>query len=172
MIASYVIEFTEVGEVWFIVSPRNPLKETSTLLPGVNRLYMVNVAVEDEPAFKASNIEFHLPEPSYTIDTMDHLREQHPDRDFRLIAGADILPELRQWKEYERLLDLYSFFIYPRFSTAPTPFDQHPSIQWIPAPFIGISSSFIRIAIRDGKNMRHFLPEKVWRYIDEMGFYR
>lgn len=193
MIASYMIEFTGLQDVWFIISPHNPLKEKSTLLPDVNRLYMVNVAVEDEPRFKASNIEFHLPRPSYTIDTLTYLQEKHPGHQFILLAGDDILPSFHKWKNWEQILGQYRFYIYPRLSreTCPQPdaeatrypvnpvdstslssISSHPSIRFVDAPRIGISASFIRNGIREGKNMQYFLPAKVWQYVEEMGFYR
>jgi nicotinate-nucleotide adenylyltransferase len=172
MIASWMVEFTEIGQVWFVISPHNPLKEKNSLLPDVNRLYMVNVAVEDEPKFKASNIEFHLPLPSYTIDTLTYINEQYPDREFVLIAGSDVLPSLHKWKNYEQLLEQYHFYIYPRPGIPKSPFDDHPHIRFVNAPLVEISSSFIRNAIKEGKNMQYFLPVKVWEYIDRMGFYR
>ena len=171
MIASWMTEFTDLDQLWFVISPQNPLKEKSSLLPDVNRLYMVNVAVEDEPKFKASNIEFHLPQPSYTIDTLARLTEQYPDREFVLIAGSDILPTFHKWKNYEELLR-YHFYIYPRPGTPKSPFDQHPHIHFTDAPLMEISSTFIRNAIRQGKNMQYFLPAKVWEYIVDMNFYK
>ena len=114
MIASYMAEFTDLDQVWFMISPQNPLKDKATLLPDVNRLYMVNVAVENERKFKASNIEFHLPKPSFTIDTLTYLGEKYPDKDFVLIAGSDILPTFHKWKNYEQILEHYHFYLYPR----------------------------------------------------------
>lgn len=172
MIASWMVEFTDISQVWFIISPQNPLKEKSSLLPDVNRLYMVNLAVEEDSRFKASNIEFHLPRPSYTIDTMTYISEQYPDREFILIAGSDTLPTLHKWKNYEQLLNLYKFYIYPRPETPKSPFDDHPHVQFVKAPLVEISSSFIRESIRQGKNMNYFLPEKVGKYLEEMKFYR
>jgi len=172
MIASYMVEFTDIREVWFVISPHNPLKEKATLLSDLNRLYMVNVAVEDEPRFKASNIEFHLPEPSYTIDTLTYLQERYPTHEFILLAGTDILPTFHKWKNYEQLLDQYQLYIYPRLYNGSVPFSLHPSLTFVDAPLIEISSSFIRNGIREGKNMKYFLPAKVWEYVEEMGFYR
>jgi nicotinate-nucleotide adenylyltransferase len=172
IVAGYMLEFRGLHEVWFVISPQNPLKDKATLLPDVNRLYMVNVAVEDEPRFRASNIEFHLPVPSYTIDTMTYLQEQYPAKEFVLIGGSDILPTLHKWKNYEQLLNLYHFYIYPRPFAGPSPYDNHPHIMLTGAPLIEISSSFIRQGIREGKDMHYFLPEKVWKYLEEMRFYR
>jgi nicotinate-nucleotide adenylyltransferase len=172
IIASYMAEFTDLKDIWFIVSPQNPLKEKSTLLEDHHRLAMANVAVEDDPRFRASNIEFHLPKPSYTIDTLTYLQEKYPDKEFVLIAGSDTLLTLNKWKNYEQLLNLSQLYIYPRPKTRKSPFDTHPHIHFVEAPLIEISSSFIRKAISENKNMLHFLPVKVWEYIQEMHFYK
>lgn len=172
MIASYMAEYTDLDQVWFVVSPHNPLKEKSTLLADLQRLAMVNLAIEEDPRFRASNIEFKLPQPSYTIDTLTYLSEKHPGREFTLIAGGDNLPTFHKWKNYEELLKQYRLYLYPRHDTPASRFDDHPSITMISAPLITISSSFIRKGIQEGKNMRYFLPEKIWKYIEEMHFYR
>ncbi|MEI6901066.1 MAG: nicotinate (nicotinamide) nucleotide adenylyltransferase [Bacteroidota bacterium] len=172
MIAGYMAEYTDISQVWFIVSPHNPLKEKSTLLADHHRLAMANIAVEDDPRFRASSIEFHLPQPSYTIDTLTYISEKHPEKEFVLIAGADNLPSFHKWKNHEQILEYYQLYIYPRPLAGSSPFDNHPHIHFTAAPLVEISSSFIRDGIRQGKNMLHFLPEKVWKYIDEMHFYR
>jgi nicotinate-nucleotide adenylyltransferase len=172
MIAGYMAEFTGLSQVWFIVSPHNPLKEKSSLLADHHRLAMANIAVEDDPRFRASNIEFHLPQPSYTIDTLTYISEKYPEKEFVLIAGSDTLPTFHKWKNHERLLEFYQLYIYPRPLSGSSPFDNHPHIHFTAAPLIEISSSFIREGIKQGKNMRHFLPEKVWKYAEEMHFYK
>ncbi len=172
MIAGYMVEFTDIAQAWFVVSPHNPLKEKSTLLADHHRLAMANIAVEDDPRFRASNIEFHLPQPSYTIDTLTRLSEKYPEKEFVLIAGSDNLPSFHKWKNYEALLDQYHLYIYPRPDTPPSPFDNHPHVHFTQAPLVEISSSFIRRSISEGKNMSHFLPDKVWKYIQEMHFYK
>lgn len=172
MIASYMAEYTDLKEVWFIVSPHNPMKEKSTLLADHHRLALANIAVEDDPRFRASNIEFHLPQPSYTIDTLTYLSEKHPGKEFVLIAGSDNLPSFHKWKNHEQILEHYHLYIYPRPLAGSSPFDDHPHIHFTAAPLIEISSSFIRESIRQGKSMRHFLPEKVWKEIEEMHFYK
>ena len=172
MIASYMAEYTDLGQVWFVVSPHNPLKEKLTLLAGNHRLFMVNLAIEDDTRFKSSNIEFKLPRPSYTIDTLTYLSEKFPKREFVLIAGSDNLPSFHKWKNHEELLKQYRVYLYPRPGEVKSRFDHHPSITKVDAPLITISSSFIREGIHQGKNMRYFLPEKVWQYIQEMNFYR
>jgi len=172
MIASYMVEYTGLSQVWFVVSPHNPLKEKSSLLPDHHRLAMVNLAIEDDKRFKSSNIEFKLPRPSYTIDTLTYLSEKYPGKQFIPILGSDNLPTLHKWKNWETLLSQYIIYIYPRPETNPGPHDKHPSLKWVDAPLITVSSSFIRKGISEGRDMKYFLPEKVWKYITEMNFYR
>ncbi len=172
MIASYMVEYTGLDQIWFVVSPHNPLKEKATLLADHHRLAMVNMAIEEDSRFKSSNIEFKLPQPSYTIDTLTYLSEKHPKKEFVLIAGSDNLQTFHKWKNYEELLKQYQIYLYPRPETTTSQFDQHPAITRVDAPLITLSSSFIRQGIRENKNMRYFLPEKVWKYIDEMHFYK
>jgi nicotinate-nucleotide adenylyltransferase len=172
MIASYMVEYTDLDQVWFVVSPHNPLKEKSTLLADNHRLFMVNLAIEDDPRFKSSNIEFKLPQPSYTIDTLTYLGEKYPKKEFVLIAGTDILPTFTKWKNYEELLKHYRFYIYPRPDPGKSKFEGHPALTYADAPLISVSSSFIRKGIREGRNMQYFLPDKVWKYVQEMNFYR
>ncbi len=171
MIASYMVEYAGLDQVWFVVSPHNPLKEKSTLLADYHRLTMVNLAIEDDPRFKSSNIEFRLPQPSYTIDTLTYLSEKYPGKEFVLIAGSDNLATFHKWKNHEELLRQYPVYCYPRHDTQPGRFDHHPSVKMVNAPLITISSSFIRKGIAENKNMRYFLPDKIWKYIGEMHFY-
>ena len=171
MIANYMVEFTDISQVWFIVSPHNPLKDKTTLLADHHRLAMANIAVEDDQRFRASNIEFHLPEPSYTIDTLTLLQEKYPRTEFVIIAGQDNLPYLHKWKNFEQLLEQYEIYLYPRPQVAESRFDKHPHIHFTESPLIEVSSSFIRKSIKEKKDIRHFLPEKVWKYLKEMHFY-
>ena len=171
MIASYMAEYTDLGQVWFVVSPHNPLKEKSTLLPDHHRLAMVNLAIEEDSRFRSSNIEFKLPQPSYTIDTLTYLSEKFPEKEFVMIAGSDIFPTFHKWKNFEALLKQCRFYIYPRPDSGKSRFDAHPSLTYVDAPLITLSSSFIRQGIKKGRDMRHFMPEKVWKYIREMHFY-
>ena len=157
MIASFMAEYTDLDQVWFVVSPHNPLKEKASLLADHHRLAMVNLAIEDDLRFRSSNIEFKLPQPSYTIDTLTYLSEKFPGKEFVPIAGSDILPTFHKWKNHEELLKQYHVYLYPRPNTIASPFDNHPSIKKVGAPLISISSSFIRKGIREGKNMRYFL---------------
>ena len=148
MIANYMVEFTDINQVWFIISPHNPLKEKASLLADHQRLAMANIAVEDDPRFRASNIEFHLPQPSYTIDTLTYLAEKYPEKEFVLICGSDNLPTFTKWKNYEELLNRYHLYIYTRPEIKPSQFDDHPHVHFTQAPLIEISSSFIRQRIK------------------------
>lgn len=169
-LANYFVEFSDCNEIWFVVSPHNPLKNKISLLPDYQRLELVNLAINDDPRLSASSIEFKLPKPSYTIDTLVHLEEQHPDRQFILIMGADNLKTLHKWKNHERLLERYTIYVYPR----PGYESEHTSssIKSFDAPLIEISSSFIRKSIKEGVDVRHFMHPAVYRYVDEMNFYR
>jgi nicotinate-nucleotide adenylyltransferase len=171
-IANYFAEFTDLNEVWFVISPHNPLKNKSSLLAQHHRLYMVNLAIEEYPKFKSSDIEFHLPQPSYTIHTLAHLREKYPQHQFCLILGQDNLTTFHKWKNYDLILQSYFLYIYPRPNVPATQFDNHPKVIFTNAPQIEISASFIRQSIKEKKDVRYFLHPKVWQYIDEMNFYK
>ena len=177
-IANYFVEYAGLREVWFVVSPHNPLKERATLLAEYHRLELVRLALEDDPRFRASDIEFRLPKPSYTIDTLAYLTEKYPKREFVLIMGADNLVTLHKWKNFEELIRRYEIVVYPRKGSETTTL--HPSLEKIlpqaritvtGAPEMEISSSFLRQAIKEGKDMRFFFREPVWKYIQDMHFY-
>lgn len=173
-IANYMVEYSDLDEVWMVVTPHNPHKKKQTLLDDIHRLTMVRIAVEDYPKLKASLVEFDLPQPNYTVNTLAYLEEQYPEHFFSLIMGEDNLKSFHKWKNYSVILDRYSIYVYPRIShgTAETQFSNHPKITSVAAPIMELSSTFIRKAIKDGKNIRPMVPDKVWTYIDEMNFYR
>lgn len=171
MIAGHMAEYSDLKEVWFVISPQNPLKEKTSLLPDYHRLALVNVAIEDDVRFKSCDIEFKLPQPSYTINTLTYLREKYPQKEFVLIMGADNLETIYKWKNYEQIFEYYSIYVYPRPGSDGSNFKDHPKVKWVDAPFLEISSSFIRSAIKEKKNMIYFLPDKVYKYIQEMHFY-
>lgn len=172
VLANYMVSFTDLEEVWFVVSPQNPLKDKKGLLDQNNRLHLVNLAIEDHPKIKSSNIEFGLPQPSYTINTLTYLKEKYPNHDFCLIMGSDNLTTFNKWKNYEEILKRYSIYVYPRPNYNGSEFDSHPMVKITEAPLIEISSTFIREAIKNKKDVRYFLAPKVWEYIDEMHFYK
>ncbi len=173
MLANYISAFTPVKEVWFVVSPHNPLKKSGDLLDDEIRLEMVRLALSDYEHFKVSDVEFHMPRPSYTIDTLDALTRAHPDRRFSLIIGGDNWSLFEQWKEYKRILELYEILVYPRLGEKiHIPEELRKSVRLINAPVVEISSTFIRQGIGEGKNMRAFLPPKVYDYIEQNKLYR
>jgi len=135
-------------------------------------LAMVNLAIEDDARFQSSNIEFKMPQPSYTIDTLTYLQEKHPQNQFVLISGTDIFPSLHKWKNYQELLNQYQLYIYNRPGYEPGNYTGHDSIHFFNAPLMEISASFIRQSIREGKDVKYMLPEKVYQYIREMHFYK
>lgn len=172
VIAEYMVEFTDLDTVWFVVSPQNPLKEEKSLLKEQQRLQMVRMAIEYDNRFKASNIEFKLSKPSYTINTLEHLKEKHPGRQFCLIMGADNLCTLHKWKNYEKLLENYEIYVYPRKDNYNMPaYANISTVHITEAPVMEISSTFIRKAIKEKKEAKYMLPPSVAEYIKEMHFY-
>lgn len=174
IIANHMAEFSDLDEIWFVITPHNPHKKKKTLLEGHHRLAMVEIAVEDYPKLRASNVEFALPQPNYTVNTLAYLEEKYPNQNFCLIMGEDNLKSLHKWKNYEVILDRYSIYVYPRISegTVETQFNNHEKITKVDAPIIELSSTFIRKAIKSRKNIRPMLSPEVWKYLDEMNFYR
>lgn len=170
-IANYMVEFTDLNQLWFVVSPQNPLKKKSSLLEEYHRFELVNQAVDDDLRFKASNVEFKLPQPSYTTDTLAHLEERYPDSQFVLIMGSDNLDSIHKWKNYEQLLDNYQFYVYPRHESDIEKLKAFKNVKIVNAPQMELSATFIRNSIKEGKDIRHFLPPKVYNYIVDMHFY-
>jgi nicotinate-nucleotide adenylyltransferase len=175
VIANYMVQFAGLKEVWFVVSPHNPFKEKSSLLNDTHRLQLVRVAIEDYPQFKASDIEFKLSQPSYTIHTLTHLQEKYPDVNFSLIMGADNVEHLHKWKNYEQILAKHEVFVYPRQHNAgslPEVLNAYAGkIHFTQAPVMEVSSTFIREAIRMKKDVSFMLPPNVYEYVKEMHFY-
>ncbi|MEM7186948.1 MAG: nicotinate (nicotinamide) nucleotide adenylyltransferase [Bacteroidota bacterium] len=174
IIANYMAEESDLAEVWMVVTPHNPHKKKKTLLDDVHRLAMVRIALEPFPKLKASTIEFDLPQPNYTVNTLAHLEEQYPEHEFCLIMGEDNLKSFHKWKNFEVILERYQLYVYPRVSEGEVEhrFEGHPHIHRVNAPIMELSSTFIRNGIKAGKNIRPMLPESVWTYLDEMNFYR
>ena len=178
VIANYMANYTDLEEVWLVVSPQNPFKEKDSMLEDYHRLSLVKIAVEDNSQLKASNIEFNLPKPSYTINTLVYLNEKHPTNEFNLIMGEDNLRTFHKWKNYERILEKSNLYVYPRVLNPQTekktnsPLHNHPKVKICDAPVMKISSSFIRNAIKNNTDVRYMLTEKVAKYVEEMHFYK
>lgn len=170
-IANFMVEFSELEQLWFVVSPQNPLKEKKSLLQDYHRLEMVRLAVEDDDRFRASDIEFKLPTPSYTIDTLTYLEEKHPGMEFQLVMGGDGLRTFHKWKHADLIVEKYHRLIYPRPDTDLEKASLLINATLVDAPMMEISSSFIRKAIKEGKDVRHLVPAKAYTYMREMHFY-
>lgn len=184
IIANHMVEYTELDQVWLVVSPQNPLKKKASLLEDYHRLALVRTAVEGNNKLKASNIEFDLPKPSYSIDTLIYIQEKYPEHSFSLIMGEDNLRTLHKWKNYEEIINNHSIFVYPRALTETERLENQPSgnqnidlinnnpnITMCDAPVMKVSASFIRKAIREKKDVRYLLSEPVFNYLTEMHFY-
>ncbi len=173
-IANHLAEHSDLDQVWFVVTPHSPFKKKSTLLDDYQRLEMVYLATKDYPKLNHCDIEFKLPQPNYTINTLTHLEEKFPDYEFALIMGEDNLKSFHKWKNFEVILERYSIYVYPRVSNDKIVhrFENHTKIVHIDAPIMELSSTFIRKSIKAGKNVRPMLPEHVWNYLDEMNFYK
>ena len=174
IIANHMVEFSDLDQVWMVVTPHSPFKRKSSLLDDHHRFQLVMRATEDYPKLKPSNIEFNLPQPNYTINTLVHLEEKFPHHHFNLIMGLDNLNSLKKWKNYERILERHELYVYPRESKKKIISDlkDHKNVHLIDAPIVEISSTFIRKAVKDRKNIRALMPEKAWTYLDEMNFYK
>ncbi|MDP4662734.1 MAG: nicotinate (nicotinamide) nucleotide adenylyltransferase [Salibacteraceae bacterium] len=181
IIANHMVQNAGLDQVWFVVTPQNPLKPKASLLADYHRLALVRIAVDDNPNIEASNVEFDLPQPSYTIHTLVSLSEKYPDYDFTIIMGEDNLNTLQKWKNYEQILNNYAILVYPRVESdenlsvnteSRSPLLDLENVTMIDAPLMKLSASFIRRSIKEGKDVRYLLTEKVVKYIDEMNFYK
>ena len=170
-IANYMVEFTELDQIWFVVSPHNPHKKKNTLLDDYSRLELVEKAIDSDNRFRASNVEFGLPQPSYTADTLAHLLDQFPNNEFSLIMGGDNLKSFHKWKNAEYIRKICDLYVYPRPGIDLTKWIKQKGIYITESPHFDISATFIRSAIKDKKNVRHFLPPDVWEMIDKLGYY-
>ena len=172
MLANYLVENSGLDALWFVISPQNPFKTKESLLPDYQRLELVNRAIEGYKKFSACDIEFSMPKPSYTIDTLTYLKEKYPKREFALIMGTDNLDRLDRWKNYEQIINYHKIIVFPRNGSDGGALRSHPNVQIVDTPIIEVSSTFIRESIRQGRDVRFFMPEKVFEYVDEMNFWR
>ena len=173
MLANYITEFTHIDEVWFVLTPHNPLKLINDLTDENSRLQMCKLALEGMEKLKVSEIEFSMPRPSYTIDTLGKLRKNYPDFDFTLIIGADNWAKFHLWREYKRIREEYKILVYPRLGEElKIDAEFQDNVQSCNAPVLEISSTFVRSSIREGKNISSFLPNGVYEYIATHKLYR
>ena len=174
IIANHMAEYSDLNQIWMVVTPHNPLKKKEHLLDDYKRLNLVALATEDFPKIKPSDIEFKLPQPNYTVHTLAHLQDKFPQHEFSLIMGEDNLKSLHKWKNYEVILQNHDIYVYPRISseTATLDLKNHPRIHHVDAPIVEISSTFIRESIKNRKNIQPLIPYKVWEYIDYNNLYK
>jgi len=171
VIANTMVQQEGVDELWFVVSPQNPLKERATLLADHHRLEMVRRAVDDNYRLKVCDIEMHLPIPSYTVVTLAALREKYAEREFSLIMGSDNLQTFERWRNYEYILENYKIYVYPRPGSERCALRSHPNVTMAEVPMMDISSSYIRRQIAARRDVRYLLTEPVYEYLTEMHFY-
>jgi nicotinate-nucleotide adenylyltransferase len=182
IIANHMVDYTDLDQVWLVVTPQNPLKNKASLLEDYHRLAIVRIATEDNNKLKASDIEFSLPRPSFTSETLIYIKEKHPEHDFSIIMGEDNIRTFHKWKNHEEIIKNYPIFVYPRALTKQEQaleenvlinngYEKHPNVSFCDAPIMKVSSSFIRKAIKDKKDVQYLLTEPVFKYISEMHFY-
>jgi nicotinate-nucleotide adenylyltransferase len=173
LIATYVLQHSDLDQIWFVVSPQNPLKPSSSLLNEYSRLYLVQKAIEGEKKLKASDIEFKLPRPSYTVDTIAYLQEKYPANEYSIIMGSDSFQNLAKWKNYTWLLQHCPFYIYtrPEHETLPD-YRGAKQINVLKAPLLPVSATEIRRNIKAGISIRYLVPDAVREEIEKSGYYQ
>ncbi|GAB3177353.1 nicotinate (nicotinamide) nucleotide adenylyltransferase [Telluribacter humicola] len=171
IIANTMATATDLEQVWFVVSPQNPFKKNKSLLHEFDRFDMVERAISDNTRLKATDAEFHMPRPSYTIDTLVRLLEKYPQHTFRLIMGEDNLAQFPNWKNHDKILEYVGLYVYPRPQAAPHAFVEHPAVRFVPAPLLDISATYIRDCIRQGRSIRYMVPDVVEEMIIRKKFY-
>lgn len=172
IIANYIVQHTALDQVWFVISPQNPLKKSKSLLNEYHRLFLVQTSIADEPALKASDIEFKLPRPSYTIDTLAYLGEKFSAHEFSIVMGSDSYQNLPAWKNYEQLLGRYAVIVYQRPGFITNTAYPNSKTDFLQAPLLDISSTYIRKLITQGHSIRYLVPDAVRREIEQNGYYR
>ena len=178
IIANHIVQHSDLNDIWFVISPQSPFKQKANLLADYHRYALVNYAVEDNPKLWASNIEFDLPQPSYTAHTLAFLEEKYPMKEFAIIMGQDNIIHLNKWKNYEYILNTYPIYVYPRPNISSENSEnndilKHQNIHFVKdVPMMEISSSFIRKSIKNGKDVKYLLPHRAWEYVEEMNFYK
>ncbi|MCD6555707.1 MAG: nicotinate-nucleotide adenylyltransferase [Bacteroidales bacterium] len=171
IIANYILEYTELEQIFFVVSPQNPFKQKAALLEDYHRLALIKEAIGDNDKYHACDIEFKMPKPSYTTDTLAYLKERYPEKEFSLIMGSDNLKNFHKWKNSRQIIDNHKLYVYPRPGFDDSEFKEVKNIILIDAPLMEISATFIRNAVKEKKDIRYYMPERAWNYLKEMHFY-
>jgi nicotinate-nucleotide adenylyltransferase len=171
IIANTMAERGDIDQVWFVVSPQNPFKKRSNLLHEFDRIHMVRLAIADNPKLNSTDVEFNMPKPSYTVDTLAYISEKFPQHQFRVIIGQDNLKSFHKWKNHEILVENYGFLVYPRPGSFETDWDNHPNVQMINAPQVDISATFIRKSIQANLSIKYLVADEVLDYINSKKLY-
>lgn len=171
IVANIMAESTDLENIWFVVSPQNPFKKNSNLLHEFDRFEMVRAAIHENFNFKACDIEFSMPRPSYTIDTLTYLQEKHPEHKFVLIIGEDNLEQFHRWKNHQQILEYFGLYVYPRPGSPSSLLLNHPNVKMVDAPLLDISATFIRNLAKNGKSIKYLVPEPVEDYIRDKKFF-
>lgn len=172
IIANTMVSTTDLEQIWFVVSPQNPFKKSSSLLHEFDRYDLVQRAIADHSLFRVTDIEFHMPKPSYTIDTLIRLQEKHPQHEFKLIMGEDNLAQFPNWKNFQQILDYTGLYVYPRPDAKKHLFKEHAAVRFVNAPLLDISATFIRECIKNGQSIRYLVPEAIEQLIRLKKFYQ
>ena len=172
IIANHMVHHTDLDQVWMVVSPQNPFKPKKSLADNYDRYHLLTLAIGDNTKLKASKIEFDLPIPSYTIDTLTYLKEKHPGHEYVLLMGGDNLASFHKWKNYTAILENHDIYVYKRPRYKKHEFKDHPRISFVDAPMLDISATFIRKSIKEGKSVQYLVPEEVFLYLQGSHLYR
>jgi len=173
IIANHMLQYTDLEKVWMVISPQSPFKKKASLAPNYDRYHLLNLGIGDHPDIRASKIEFDLPVPSYTIDTLTYLKEKYKDKyEYTLIMGGDNLASLHRWKNYELILEHHKILVYKRSSHDTYELEDHPSVTFVDAPRLDISATFIRRAIGAGRSIQYLVPDEVYEYLSNSQLYR
>lgn len=172
IIANHMAQYSDLDQVWMVVSPHNPLKNKASLAKDNDRYHLVQIAIGNNNKIKPSNVEFSLPLPSYTIDTLTFLKEKYPQNTFALIMGGDNLENIEKWKNYKQILDNYDIYLYQRAGFNPGKYIDFPRVQKMNVPLLDISATFIRQAIHEGKSVQFLVPDAVFEYLENSIMYR
>ncbi len=172
IIANYMVEHTELEEIWMVLSPQNPFKSQKSLANDYDRLHLLNLSIGEHAKIKSSNVEFNLPKPSYTIDTLIYLKEKYPDKKFSLIMGGDNITNFHKWKNYELIIRDHDIYVYKRGDKTEHQLGDTPKIKFAEAPLLNISASYIRKSIKEGKSIQYLVTEEVFNYLNTHNIYK
>lgn len=171
IIGNVMVETTDLEQLWYVVSPQNPLKARRSLVHEFDRYDMVEAAIAESYHLKVSDIEFNMPKPSFTVDTLAYLSDKHPEHQFSLIIGEDNLRSFPKWKNYQTIVDNYGLYVYPRPNGEKSSLENHPNVHWVKAPILDISATYIRELVKNNRSVQYLVPDGVARLIESRKLY-